>query len=332
MVLAPSRLPRQPRRYRLSLSPLRRLFPQARSSKLSSRLRSRARPVTIGVAIAVLALSTGTAMPAPEPSSASPPVPGATGLSGVPLSRESRVDYSDNSAAAASSEGRLDGTQTDDGLASSQPIESTPGADRLSPSDQVYNALPGNGVGLTFDDGPDPAVTPRILAILKQRKMTATFCLIGQRVWQHPELVRELATAGMTLCNHTMRHDSNLRKRSRTDIATDLTETSRLIEWASGGVRPVYFRAPSGNWSPTIVSVAREQGMASLGWNVTSLDWKGPPQASPKSLVAQVHSRLAPGCIVLFHDRLVSGSANTVLALPIILTELEQRRLTSAHL
>ena len=71
-----------------------------------------------------------------------------------------------------------------------------------------------SAVALTFDDGPDPAQTPKLLDLLAQQHVHATFCLVGQNVQAHPELVRQIVAGGHTLCNHTWRHSLTIGKQS----------------------------------------------------------------------------------------------------------------------
>jgi peptidoglycan-N-acetylglucosamine deacetylase len=169
----------------------------------------------------------------------------------------------------------------------------------LKPASMPYRHTGTSAVALTFDDGPDPRWTPQVLALLRQYHVKATFCLIGVNVRAHPDLVRKIAKDGHRLCNHTMRHDVKLKTKSRAAIEADLRQTSALITRASGGVKPAYFRAPGGNWSGVIVSVARKQRMASIGWVVDPRDWAKPPAST---IVSRVLAGVAPGVIVLMHD------------------------------
>ncbi|WP_035858666.1 polysaccharide deacetylase family protein [Cryptosporangium arvum] len=195
----------------------------------------------------------------------------------------------------------------------------------LHPTSTPYRHTGRSAIALTFDDGPDPTWTPQVLALLRKYHVKATFCLIGVNVKAHPDLVRKIAADGHTLCNHTMRHDLHLKSKSRSAIDADLRATSRLITRASGGVRPTYFRAPGGNWAGVIVSVARKQGMASLGWTVDPRDWAKPPSSS---IVARVRAGEAPGVIVLMHDG-GGDRSRTVAACKVLLPELTAKyRLT----
>ena len=195
----------------------------------------------------------------------------------------------------------------------------------LKPSSTPYRHTGNSAVALTFDDGPDPRWTPQVLSLLRRYHVKATFCLIGVEVKAHPNLVRKIAADGHTLCNHTMRHDQKLKTKSRSAIDADLRATSALITRASGGVKPKYFRAPAGNWSGVIVSVARKQGMASIGWSVDPRDWAKPPSST---IVSRVRAGVAPGAIVLMHDG-GGDRSRTVAACKVLLPKLTSKyRLT----
>lgn len=169
----------------------------------------------------------------------------------------------------------------------------------LAPRSKPYSRTGNATVALTFDDGPDPRWTPQVLALLRKYHAKATFCLIGASVRKHPELVKKIVADGNALCNHTTHHDEHLRAKSQAAILADLRQTSAIITKASGGVKPKYFRAPGGNWSPGVVSAARTLGMASIGWQVDPRDWAKPPAAT---IVARVRLGTRPGSIILMHD------------------------------
>jgi peptidoglycan/xylan/chitin deacetylase (PgdA/CDA1 family) len=169
---------------------------------------------------------------------------------------------------------------------------------RTRPALPLRSFTGGPGVALTFDDGPHPDWTPRILAQLRKYKVKATFCLVGVQVRAHPELVRQIVADGHSLCNHTMSHDIFLRKKPRAQIVADLAQTNALIEQVSG-VRPRHFRAPGGNWSAQVTSVASALGMASLHWDVDPQDWRRP---LARHIVSSVKNNTRPGSIVLLHD------------------------------
>lgn len=155
------------------------------------------------------------------------------------------------------------------------------------------------GIALTFDDGPHPAYTPKILAVLRANHVHAMFCVIGTEARRYPHLVAQIAREGHTLCNHSWHHEMNLGSLPPHKIRENLKRTNAEIRRAVPGAEIHYFRQPGGKWTPTGVKVAREQGMVSLGWTVDPKDWEKPPASAIKArLISQSHA----GAVVLMHD------------------------------
>jgi peptidoglycan/xylan/chitin deacetylase (PgdA/CDA1 family) len=161
-------------------------------------------------------------------------------------------------------------------------------------------------VALTFDDGPDPTLTPKILDLLKANGIKATFCLVGKQVKQYPNLVRRIAAEGHTLCDHTYSHQNDLGKQSTAAMTKELVDTLELIQAAAPGTPIQYFRAPGGNYTPALVAVAHSLGLTSIYWAVDPRDWDnqhyGTGARMVDHIVAVVESRTGPGAIVLSHD------------------------------
>ncbi|MFB9801188.1 polysaccharide deacetylase family protein [Streptomonospora salina] len=155
----------------------------------------------------------------------------------------------------------------------------------------------GQGVALTFDDGPDPRNTPRLLDVLREHRVKAVFCLWGEHVRDHPDIVRSIAADGHTLCNHTMRHD-DMGSWEPEDIRADLLETDRAIREAVPHARIPYFRAPYGAWGQS-PQVAADLGMQPLGWSLAVEDWAPP---GTDELVRRLQDGIAPRSVVLLHD------------------------------
>jgi peptidoglycan/xylan/chitin deacetylase (PgdA/CDA1 family) len=153
-------------------------------------------------------------------------------------------------------------------------------------------------IALTFDDGPDPTWTPRVLRLLGFAHVHATFCVIGREVAKHPELVRAIVRGGHTLCNHTWRHDEQLYRRTPAEVRSELARTQEAVRKAAG-VTPRLFRAPGGFWSPALEREARRQGMTPLKWSVDTRDWARP---GAPAIVREVLAHTRPGAIVLLHD------------------------------
>lgn len=161
-------------------------------------------------------------------------------------------------------------------------------------------------VALTFDDGPDPTYTPRILAILRNSNVKATFCLIGVNVRQYPDLVRQIAADGHTLCNHTWKHDLKLGSRGESAVRADLQRTADAIRAAVPDAAIPYFRHPGGLWTPTAIRVAESMGMRCAGWQVDTSDWNVARYRTSESMkqhvMAVLRGEVGPGAIVLMHD------------------------------
>jgi peptidoglycan/xylan/chitin deacetylase (PgdA/CDA1 family) len=161
-------------------------------------------------------------------------------------------------------------------------------------------------ISLTFDDGPDPVQTPKILALLAKYQVKATFCLIGQNVAKHPEIVRQIVAAGHTLCDHTWNHSLTIGKDKPEQIQADLERTNAAIRAAVPGAQIPFFRAPGGNFTDRLVQVAKAQGMTSLYWQVDPRDWDHPTgetdAAHVNRVMTEILKSVKPGSIILSHD------------------------------
>jgi peptidoglycan/xylan/chitin deacetylase (PgdA/CDA1 family) len=177
----------------------------------------------------------------------------------------------------------------------------------------------GDVVSFTFDDGPNPPDTLRLLDVLRRRHVRAVFCLIGDQVRAHPEVVRRIAAEGHVLCNHSLHHD-DLGVLTPEQIRADLTQTSALIRRAVPHARIPYFRAPYGSWGQT-PQVAADLGMQPLGWRLAITDWEPP---GTDVLVQRLRDGITPGAVVLMHDG-GGDRSQTVAALPRIIQRLRQR-------
>ena len=173
-----------------------------------------------------------------------------------------------------------------------------------------------NAIALTIDDGPDPAYTPRVLALLERYQVTATFSMIGQHVAAYPRLARAVAEAGHKIANHTWNHADLAGMRAR-EVHDELARASDAID-AAAGVRPRLFRAPYGAWSPTVIGQCERMRMIPVDWSVDPRDWARP---GVRSIVRNIMDNTRPGSIILEHD----GGGNrsqTVAALRIVLPRL----------
>lgn len=156
----------------------------------------------------------------------------------------------------------------------------------------------GRRVALTFDDGPDPHYTPRILDLLAAHGITATFCLIGRNARRHPALVERIAAAGHVLANHTMTHP-DLTKLTPEEIHAELSAANDALRDAVPDAPPRFFRAPFGGWTTMVRVTAMDLGLQPLDWSVNPCDWANPGM---DRIVGAVERDLKPGGVVLLHD------------------------------
>ncbi|MFF0097160.1 polysaccharide deacetylase family protein [Streptomyces canus] len=177
------------------------------------------------------------------------------------------------------------------------------------------------GVNITIDDGPDPVWTPQVLDVLRQYGVKATFCMVGTQAQAHPDLVKQVVAAGHRLCDHSVSHDTTMDKKSQAYQAQQILDAERMITQASGGVRPMYYRAPGGAFTPYSRHLAASRGMRPLGWNVDSKDFERPGTAT---IVATVERELPGGPTILFHDA-GGDRSQTVEALRQILPRLKEQ-------
>jgi peptidoglycan/xylan/chitin deacetylase (PgdA/CDA1 family) len=126
-------------------------------------------------------------------------------------------------------------------------------------------------IALTFDDGPNPAWTPRLLDVLAEHGVKATFFMLGSRAELEPELVRRVAGEGHLIGNHSWSHP-NLSRTAAPEVREELTRTSAVLEQLTGEqVR--YFRPPFGARRPVVFKIARELGLTPVMWNAMTRDW-----------------------------------------------------------
>jgi peptidoglycan/xylan/chitin deacetylase (PgdA/CDA1 family) len=151
---------------------------------------------------------------------------------------------------------------------------------------------------MTFDDGPHPSLTPKLLDILKERNIKCTFFLIGNLVKTYPAIVRRIIAEGHEIGNHTWTHCS-LTSRSDEQIRNELKKSEDAV-YEVAGVRPHLMRPPYGAINTRIKDLMfSEFGYSTIMWSVDPQDWRRPGVAAVTSrLVNGAH----PGAIMLSHD------------------------------
>jgi len=178
------------------------------------------------------------------------------------------------------------------------------------------------GVVLTFDDGPHPVHTRKVLDVLDAAGVKATFFVIAKKAEALPELVREIEERGHAVGLHSYAHDRLFSLRSSSRIKADLTRGIAALEKILGR-RPALFRPPIGHTTPAIARVADELDLAIVGWSVRGID--GFAGAIPALVESRIRAGLRHGAIVLLHDAAERGEREPagVKALPNILQAID---------
>jgi peptidoglycan/xylan/chitin deacetylase (PgdA/CDA1 family) len=184
-------------------------------------------------------------------------------------------------------------------------------------------AARGGAIGLTFDDGPDPVHTPRVLEILARHGVRATFFVKGDAAEAHPELVRRLVDEGHDVASHGYHHRHALWQRWPIEGFVDTWRGIHRLEELLG--RTVeFFRPPWGAHSWTTFFAVKLAGVESVYWTVEAHDWH--PEFAPPDVVAKVLAEADAGGIIVMHDG-GRGGPRTIVALGGVLRGLRERGL-----
>ena len=180
-------------------------------------------------------------------------------------------------------------------------------------------------VALTFDDGPHAEGTPRVLDFLSERRLRATFFLVGEQVVRRPGLASEIASRGHEIGLHGYEHRTLLRLNGR-ELSEDLKRAVHVISSATGKV-PDLYRPPRGIFTYRGLRVVHHLGWHPVLWAADGRDWRS--SATPDSICGRIAERLRGGEVILLHDSDYYGSLgswqNTVAALPLIISALEAK-------
>ncbi len=193
----------------------------------------------------------------------------------------------------------------------------------VAPSSELFgptirHTASAKTIALTFDDGPNPAVTPRLLELLQKFSAPATFFLIGKFVRECPVIVQEMSARGHVVCSHTDTHP-NLIFQSREKIHTELTRCQDAVAAATRGNPPRWMRPPYGFRSPFLGEEVRRLGLRGVVmWSQICQDWTPQP---PERLIQRLARTARPGRpvgdIIVLHDgdhRALNGDRHHVVA------------------
>lgn len=183
---------------------------------------------------------------------------------------------------------------------------------------------------LTFDDGPLPTTTPRILSILAQECLRATFFMIGKRAEANPDLVASIRNAGHSLGSHSYSH-RDLKKLPPDEAKADIQRGQEAVEKAAFGPdakqRVRLFRFPDRKSTPELISFVRSRRETVVSVDISPADWRGQPADVTMERLRRILDRRRRG-ILLLHD----NQKNTVEILPMLIAELKARGMRVVHL
>jgi peptidoglycan-N-acetylglucosamine deacetylase len=176
-------------------------------------------------------------------------------------------------------------------------------------------------IALTFDDGPDPVYTPKLLDLLHEKGVKATFFVIGKRADQHPEILRRTWAEGHLIGNHTWSHYPLfcflMPGRLRSEIERCTESVVR-----SCGFRPRFFRSPVGLRHPLLAPFLENAGLEYISWSIRTLDTF---TTDSSVLIQRILNKATSGDIILLHDHLPRGTDVMLEALPRVIDELRER-------
>ena len=178
-----------------------------------------------------------------------------------------------------------------------------------------------NQIAITFDDGPNPHFTPKVLTLLKQYNAKATFFCIGKHIEDHPEVFKDIIAQGHTVGNHTYSHSNMFGFLSTKNVISELEQTNAIIKQQTG-FNILLYRPAFGVTNPKIKRALKMTGLRSIGWNKRSLDTT---HLSEKVILKRITKDLKKGDIILLHDT----SEKTIAVLEQLLLFLQQQKITS---
>lgn len=187
-------------------------------------------------------------------------------------------------------------------------------------------------VAITIDDGPDPDITPQVLAVLAYHDAHATFFCIGERAAAHPELCSSIVAAGHRIENHGARHPTLLSLSGPAGWRREILAGQQTLKHVTGQ-RPRFYRAVAGLRNPFLDPVLHGLGLQLASWTRRGFDTK---QRDPEKVLQRLTRQLAAGDILLLHDgnaaRTLEGTGVIVSVLPRLLDEIRSRGLTPVTL
>ena len=155
-------------------------------------------------------------------------------------------------------------------------------------------------VSLTFDDGPDENMTPKVLDVLNKHNIKATFFVIGQKAEKHPEIIKRMVNEGHIIGGHSWSHSYDFPMQSPETIYTEMSECEELV-YNLTDKRILLFRPPFGVTNPLVSKAVDAKKYKCIGWSIRSLDTN--ENEDRVSVFKRITRKLHNGGIILLHDR-----------------------------
>lgn len=195
----------------------------------------------------------------------------------------------------------------------------------------VYHGAesPGEGekkiAALTFDDGPYGEPTEKVLDILKEKQVRATFFVVGKNAQKYPAILKREAAEGHRVGNHSFDHSKSLYKLSPAEFKKNTTEAEEAI-FSIIGLRPRFFRPPFGLTSTDVIRALADMGYQVVMWSDMTNDWDA--SRTSEQVMERIIKRLRPGAIIVLHDgrdtQINYPRENMLKALPLIIDKIRQ--------
>jgi len=187
-------------------------------------------------------------------------------------------------------------------------------------------------VSLTFDDGPDPEVTPRVLDLLDRHQAKASFFCVGEKAAAYPHIVKEIVRRGHSIENHSHRHSGAFAFYGLVRLKREVESAQTVVSGITGRA-PRFFRAPMGLRSPLLDPVLAKCGLHYVSWTRRGLD---AIHCNPERVLQRLAGSLAAGDILLLHDNGCSltrdGTPVVLAVLPGLLDRIQAKGLRSVTL
>lgn len=159
-----------------------------------------------------------------------------------------------------------------------------------------------NRIYLTFDAGYENGYTEKILDILKEEKIKATFFLVGDYIESNPDLVKRMVDEGHTVGNHTMNHPDMSAIASKESFEKELKELEALYKEVTGKNMKKIYRPPQGKYNEENLLLAKEMGYSTVFWSLAYVDWLEDQQPTREEALNTLNSRIHKGAVVLLHS------------------------------